>query len=221
MIPLRDVIPSRTTPWITIAFAALNALAWAYEVALPQESLPAFLRRYGLIPAEVAPAALVTAPFLHGSWLQAVANVWCLWIFGDNVEAAMGHARFAALYVLCGAAALLGHAALAPASAAPAVGASGAIAGVAGAYVVLFPHSRVLALVPLVVSYEIVELSAALLLGFWLILQLFSIGGLAVAAHGATGIAFAAHGVGFALGVIGALGFRRGWRWDEEGRART
>ena len=216
MIPLRDVIPSRTTPVVTITLIALNALAWLFEIALPADALPAFLRAFGVVPADFRVATLVSAMFLHASWSHVMGNMWFLWIFGDNIEDRMGHARFVAFYLLCGVVATLGHIAMSPESLVPTIGASGAIAGVMGAYIVLFPQSRVLTLVPLIVFVEIVELPALLLLGFWFVLQLFSAGVGAIASSGDSGgIAFVAHVAGFVAGAAGVFAFRK--RRDEWG----
>jgi membrane associated rhomboid family serine protease len=209
MIPLRDVIPSRTTPYITITIIVLNALAWLFEVSLPHEVLNEFLTIYGVVPADFSPPTLVTSMFLHGSWSHVIGNMWYLWIFGDNVEDRVGHGRFIVFYLLCGAVAALGQVAVDPNSLLPTIGASGAIAGVMGAYFVLYPHSRVLTLIPWA-FLSIVELPAIALLGFWFLMQLFSAGAIAVTAttHGG-GVAFAAHVVGFVAGMGGVFLFRK------------
>src|SRR5882672_6076652 len=134
MIPLRDVIPSRTTPYITVTIIALNAAAWLYEVAMPPDVLPAFLQMYGVVPAHFRAPTLVTSMFLHASWSHVIGNMWYLWIFGDNVEDRLGHGRFVVFYLLCGIAAALGQTMMAPQSLLPMIGASGAIAVVMGAY---------------------------------------------------------------------------------------
>src|SRR5256885_13848051 len=146
MIPLRDVIPSRTTPFITITIIIVNALAWFFELALPREVLPAFLQVYGVVPADFSAATLITSMFLHGSWSHVLGNMWYLWIFGDNVEDRLGHGRFIAFYLFCGIAATVGQTVMDPASLLPMIGASGAIAGVMGAYFVRYPRSRALTL---------------------------------------------------------------------------
>jgi len=186
MIPLRDVIPSRTTPYITVTIIILNALAWFYELALPRDVLPLFLQFYGVVPADFTAMTLVSSMFLHGSWSHVIGNMWYLWIFGDNVEDRVGHGRFIVFYLLCGIAAGLGQIALDASSTLPTIGASGAIAGVMGAYFVLYPNSRVLTLVFVFFYYEIFELPAIVLLGFWFLIQLFSAGAIAVTAssHG-------------------------------------
>src|SRR6266540_5705002 len=137
MIPLRDVIPSRTTPYITVTIIVLNALAWFFELSLPRDVLPAFLQLYGVVPADLRPATFVTSMFLHGGWSHVMGNMWYLWIFGDNVEDRLGHGRFIIFYLLCGIAAATGQVLMNPASQLPTIGASGAIAGVMGGYFVL------------------------------------------------------------------------------------
>ncbi|HEV3059118.1 MAG TPA: rhomboid family intramembrane serine protease [Vicinamibacterales bacterium] len=216
MIPLRDVIPSRTTPYITITIILLNALAWLYEVSMPERVLTRFLYLYGVVPAAFSPATLITSMFLHGSWSHVIGNMWYLWIFGDNVEDRVGHGRFIIFYLLCGIAAGLGQVAIDPSSALPTIGASGAIAGVMGAYFVLYPHSRVLTLIPWI-FLQIVELPAIVLLGFWFLMQLLNAGAIAVTASTqGGGVAFAAHVVGFLVGVVAVFVFRRRDRdyWD-------
>src|SRR5437763_9113105 len=203
MIPLRDIIPSRTVPYITITIIALNALAWLFEVSLSPEVLEQFLRIYGVVPADFTAPTLITSMFLHGSWMHVIGNMWYLWIFGDNVEDRVGHGRFIVFYLLCGIAAAIGQIAMDPRSELPTIGASGAIAGVMGAYFVLYPRSRVLTLIPLFIFWEIIELPATILLGFWFLMQLFSAGAIAVTAStGGGGVAFAAHVAGFVVGIV-------------------
>jgi membrane associated rhomboid family serine protease len=210
MIPLRDVIPSRTTPYITVTIIGLNAIAWLFELGLPRDVLPAFLREFGVVPADFRASTLVTSMFLHGSWMHVIGNMWYLWIFGDNVEDRVGHGRFIVFYLLCGAAAAFGQILIDPTSTLPTIGASGAIAGVMGAYFVLYPQSRVLTLIPLIIFWEIVELPAIFLLGFWFLMQLFSAGAIAVTASTrGGGVAFAAHVAGFLCGVFGVFVFRK------------
>ena len=210
MIPLRDVIPSRTTPYITVTIIVLNGLAWLFEISLPHDVLNEFITVYGVVPAAFSAPTLITSMFLHGSWLHVLGNMWYLWIFGDNVEDRVGHGRFIVFYLLCGIAAALGQVAVDPNSMLPTIGASGAIAGVMGAYFVLYPHSRVLTLIPWW-FLQIVELPAIALLGFWFLMQLFSAGAIAVTAntHGGGGVAFAAHVVGFVAGMGGVFVFRK------------
>jgi membrane associated rhomboid family serine protease len=209
MIPLRDVIPSRSTPYITVTIIALNAVAWLFELSLPHETLNEFLTVYGVVPAYFSAPTLITSMFLHGSWSHVLGNMWYLWIFGDNVEDRVGHGRFIVFYLLCGIAAAAGQVAVDPNSTLPTIGASGAIAGVMGAYFVLYPHSRVLTLIPWI-FLQIVELPATVLLGFWFVMQLFSAGTIAMTTSSrGGGVAFAAHVVGFVVGMGAVFLFRK------------
>ena len=210
MIPLRDVIPSRTTPYITITIIALNAVAWTFEILLPHDALNEFLTIYGVVPAYFSYPTLVTSMFLHGGWMHVIGNMWYLWIFGDNVEDRVGHGRFMVFYLLCGIAAALGQVVVDPNSTLPTIGASGAIAGVMGAYFVLYPRSRVLTLIPLIVLMPIVEVPAIVLLGFWFVMQLFNAGTIAMTTSSrGGGVAFAAHVIGFVAGAGGVFIFRK------------
>ena len=211
MIPLRDIIPSRTRPVTTVALIAINTLVFLYEVSLPQTQLRAFIRHYGLVPASFSWLSVFTSLFLHGGWLHCIGNMWCLWIFGDNVEDRMGHGRFLVFYLLCGMLATCGHVLVDPFSLVPTIGASGAIAGVMGAYLVLYPRSRILTLIPIVIFFPVVEIPAVYFLGFWFVIQLFSgVGSLATSGGApAGGVAFWAHVGGFVAGVLGVFVFRR------------
>ena len=210
MIPLRDVIPSRTFPLLTISIITLNGIGWIYELTLSRRELMMFLATFGVVPANFSWLTVVTSMFLHGSWSHVLGNMWFLWIFGDNVEDRMGRVRFLVFYLLCGTAAALGQVWIDPDSMLPTIGASGAIAGVMGAYFVLYPHSRVLTLIPLLFYVDIVEIPALFLLGFWFLLQLVSAGAIAVTAHSQQGgVAFMAHVAGFLSGVIGVFAFRK------------
>src|SRR6266853_4904203 len=163
MIPLRDVIPSRTFPFVTITIIVLNALAWMLELSYGPRDLEIFLFRYGVVPADFHLPTLVTSMFLHASWSHVIGNMWYLWIFGDNVEDRCGHGRFIVFYLLCGIAAALGQVLVDPQSTLPTIGASGAIAGVMGAYFVLYPQSRVLTLV-IWIFIQVIEIPAIVLL---------------------------------------------------------
>src|SRR6476620_7001227 len=216
MIPLRDVIPSRTTPYVTVTIIILNALAWFFEISMPREELSRFLQVWGVVPAAFIPLTLFSSMFLHGSWSHVIGNMWYLWIFGDNVEDRLGHGRFIGFYLLCGVIASFGQIMLDPGSTLPMIGASGAIAGVMGGYFVLYPQSRVLTLIPLIIFWEIIELPAIMLLGFWFLMQLFSAGAIAVTAStGGAGVAFMAHVAGFLCGVGGIFLFRQRQRPEE------
>jgi membrane associated rhomboid family serine protease len=208
MIPLRDVIPSRTFPFITITIIVINALAWFVELGQGRD-INRFLYVYGVVPGDFHAATLVTSMFLHGSWSHIIGNMLYLWIFGDNVEDRCGHARFVLFYLLCGFAAGAGQILMNSDSLIPTIGASGAIAGVMGAYFVLYPHSRVLTFVPFPL-FDVIEVPAIFLLGFWFLMQLFNAGAVAAAAGtGGGGVAFAAHVVGFVAGLGGIFLFRK------------
>src|SRR5687767_8102246 len=212
MIPLRDVIPTRTTPVVTITLIVLNAVAFLYELLLDEETLNVFLIYWGLVPAAFSWVTVFTSMFLHGGFLHFGGNMLYLWIFGDNVEDRMGHGRFLVFYLLCGMAAALAQTAASPDSLVPMVGASGAIAGVMGAYFVLYPHSRIVTLVPIFFFIQIIEVPAIFFLGIWFVMQFLSgVGSIASAAgrQPAGGVAFWAHVAGFVAGVGGVFLFRR------------
>jgi rhomboid family protein len=211
MIPLRDVIPSRTTPVVTIGLILANAAVLAYELTLGHRELQRFLHDFGLVPASAGPLTVLTSMFLHGGLLHFAGNMLYLWIFGDNVEDRMGHDRFLVFYLVCGATAAALQVLAAPHSRIPMVGASGAIAGVLGAYVVMFPQSRVLTLVPIVFFFGIVEIPALVLLGVWFLFQLLlGIGTLsATGSQDVGGVAFWAHTGGFVAGAALVSLFRR------------
>ena len=211
MFPVADVIPSRTKPIVTIALIVVNAVAFLYELTLAGDDLPLFVQSFGVVPAYFTWSSVVTSMFLHGGWLHFLGNMLYLWIFGDNVEDRLGHGWYAIFYLLCGTAAALGQAATQPYSLVPMIGASGAIAGVMGAYFVFFPHSRVLTAVLIFLFVDIVEIPAVFFLGIWFLMQFFSGVG-SIGADAATGgVAFWAHVFGFAAGaLIGGL-----WRMGE------
>jgi membrane associated rhomboid family serine protease len=223
MIPLRDVIPSRTTPVVTIAIIVVNALVFLREFSLGPEANE-FIIAYGLIPAAFSWATLLTSMFVHGGFLHFAGNMLYLWIFGDNVEDRMGHGRFLTFYLLCGTAAALAQTIMSPDSVVPMVGASGAIAGVMGAYFVMYPHSRIVTLVPIFLFIQLIEIPAIFFLGIWFLMQFLSgVGSIATAAgrQPAGGVAFWAHVAGFVAGVGGVFLFRRPERqsvdwWDTE-----
>jgi membrane associated rhomboid family serine protease len=211
MIPLRDVIPSRTTPFVTVTIIVLNAVAFLFELSLPGPERRALLQQFGVVPALFSWTSVFTSMFLHGGWMHIGGNMLYLWIFGDNVEDRMGHFRFVVFYLLCGVAGALAQVAISPDSHIPTIGASGAIAGVMGAYLVLYPQSRVLTLIALIFFWDLVELPAVLLLGFWFLLQLVSgVGSIALTSGTqGGGVAFWAHVAGFLVGLGGVFVFRR------------
>ena len=210
MIPLRDVIRSRTVPFVTVGLIGLNAAAFLFELSLSEADLQPFLELYGVVPAAFSWPTLLTSMFLHSGWLHFLGNMLYLWIFGDNVEDRLGHGRYLGFYLFCGAAAALTHVAINPGSPLPTIGASGAIAGVMGAYFVMFPHSRIVTLLPLIIIWQVVEVPAIVFLGFWFLMQFFSgVGSLAQSSGAQTGgVAFWAHVAGFVAGFAGVLVFR-------------
>ena len=210
MIPLRDVIPSRTTPVVTVTLIGLNILMFVLQMAQGPDG-EAFIRSWGLVPAAFSWVTVFTSMFLHGGLLHLGGNMLYLWIFGDNVEDRLGHGRFLLFYLLCGVAAAVAQAMISPDSRVPMVGASGAIAGVMGAYFVLYPRSRIVTLVPIFIFFQIVEIPAIFFLGLWFVLQFLSgVGSVATAAGRISGgIAFWAHVAGFAAGVVGVFLMRR------------
>ncbi len=225
MIPLRDNIPARTIPFVNYALIAACVAAFLLQLSVAAGG-GSLAEQLGMIPKRVfdpsapirmlgprgywvqAPPALVpdwltllTCTFLHGGWLHILGNMWFLWIFGDNVEDRMGHLGYLIFYLAAGVAASLTHLFTNAESPVPTVGASGAIAGVMGAYMLLYPHAKVLTLIPLFIIIEILVLPAPLFLGIWFLLQFFqgvaSIGDVQVG-----GVAWWAHIGGFALGFL-------------------
>jgi membrane associated rhomboid family serine protease len=217
VIPLRDVIPTRTTPFITVGLIVLNLAVFVYQLSLGDEMF-AFMGDYGLVPAAFSWSAVITSMFLHGGVLHVGGNMLYLWIFGDNVEDRMGHGRFVAFYLLCGTAAALAQTLAAPDSSVPMVGASGSISGVMGAYFILYPRSRIVTLVPIFVFIHIIEVPAIFFLGVWFVMQFLSgLGSLNTAGtEDVGGVAFWAHAAGFAAGVIGVFVFRQQTRQSVE-----
>ena len=180
-----------------------------YELTLPDYQLNVFIQTFGVVPGRFSAPTLITSMFLHASWSHVIGNMWYLWIFGDNVEDRVGHGRFIVFYLLCGIVAAFGQIAMDPASLLPTIGASGAIAGVMGAYFVLYPHSRVYAIVPPFI-YSVFEIPAIFLLGFWFLMQLFSAGAIAITANtNGGGVAFMAHVAGFIFGLVAVFLFRK------------
>ncbi|MGA9191153.1 MAG: rhomboid family intramembrane serine protease [Anaerolineales bacterium] len=223
MIPLRDTVRSRATPWVNYTLIALNLAVFFYEASLTRGHFQAFLTSYGLVPARLSAgnpipyASLFTSMFLHGSWFHVLSNMWVLFIFGDNVEDRMGSGRYLSFYLLAGVVAGLTQVAFAPSSQIPTVGASGAIAGVLGAYLILYPSGRVLTLILLIFLPWLVEIPAYLFLGLWFLSQLSS-GLLSLGHLGSgqfSGIAWWAHVGGFLFGLILVRVFARrssAWR---------
>jgi rhomboid family protein len=215
MFPVSDVIPSRTVPFVTIGLIVLNVLVFLYQVTLPPVLLEQFVGAYALVPAWFWWPSLFTSQFLHGGWMHILWNMVYLWIFGDNVEDRLGHGRYLVFYLGAGAVAALLQTLFNPFSGIPMLGASGAIAAVMGAYFVLYPQSRVLTAIFLVIFFDLVEIPAIFFLGIWFLLQLVNgIGSLGVASAAGGGTAFWAHIGGFVVGVaVGAVLRKRDRRW--------
>jgi membrane associated rhomboid family serine protease len=207
MFPLYDTVRSRNFPLINLALILANILAFLYELQLDAAARKEFIFTWGLIPARLIGSPEMTWPtffssmFLHGGWFHIVNNMWVLFIFGDNVEARMGKIRYLLFYLLSGVAAGLLQSYILPSSTVPMIGASGAVAGVLGAYLILFPRSRIASLVPILFIFTIVEIPAMLFLIFWFVSQLYS-GLFAIRGGGESGIAWWAHIGGFIFGVV-------------------
>jgi membrane associated rhomboid family serine protease len=217
MIPIRDTIPSTRFPAVTIGLICLNAIVFIVEINLSARGLETLFLHWGIVPLRFTHPRLdanyltfISSMFLHGGWMHIIGNMWSLWIFGDNVEDRMGRMGFLAFYILSGLAAGVGHVVTNPVSPVPTVGASGAIAGVMGAYLLLFPHARVVTIIPIFIFFQIVEVPAVIFLGIWFVIQLFSgTVSLATAGANAGGVAWWAHIGGFMVGVFWALPLRR------------
>lgn len=216
MIPFRDNVPSRRYPIITVSLIVTNIAVFVYQLSLPPEMMERFFFQYGVVPAKLhsifqAPSVVLTglgtsffsSMFLHGGLIHLIGNMWYLWIFGDNVEDRMGPVRFCIFYLLCGVLAGLAHIIFNFNSPLPSIGASGAVAGVLGAYLVSFPFARVLTLVPFFFFFPIVELPAILVLGFWFFVQLFNgTAAMSAASSALGGVAWWAHIGGFLAGMV-------------------
>jgi membrane associated rhomboid family serine protease len=216
MFPVSDVIPSRTVPFVTVGLIVVNALVFLYQVSLGPADLNVFMSTYAVIPAWFWAPSLITSQFLHAGWMHIIWNMVYLWIFGDNVEDRLGHVLYLVFYLSTGVAAALLQVLFNPDSSVPMVGASGAIAGVMGAYFVLYPQSRVLTAIFIVFFFDLVEIPAVFFLGFWFLMQLLSgVGSLGARTAAGGGTAFWAHVGGFAAGVlVGLVLRRRDRRWD-------
>jgi len=216
MLPLRDTIRSSKLPIVTWLLIGINTLIFLFEISLSQNSLNQLVMTYGLVPAHLNlthPASLflnpqplisfITHMFLHGGWFHLISNMWILFIFGDNVEDRMGRWRYLLFYLIGGLVAGLAQVLIDPTSSIPAVGASGAIAGILGAYLIMFPAARVLTLIPIFFFPWFVEIPAIFYLGFWFLSQLFSgISSLNLANQAIGGVAWWAHIGGFIFGIL-------------------
>ena len=226
MLPLKDDIPTRTFPVVTVGLIALNALAFLYQMSLQITDDPralraatAFVFEFGLVPCRLTGACtappdfpsplvtLFTSMFLHGGLFHIGGNMLYLWIFGNNVEDSLGHGRFLVFYLVCGVAAALVQTALSPASRIPMIGASGAISGVLGGYLILFPHARVLTLITFGFFIRIVPVPALIVLGFWIVVQFLN-GLITFSVREEGGVAWFAHIGGFLAGLGLLVAFR-------------
>jgi membrane associated rhomboid family serine protease len=222
VIPLKDDVPSRSVPFITIVLIALNVAAYVYQLSLGLSAgggraAEAFIFEFGATPCRLTstcdrgdfPSPYVTvftSMFLHGGLLHVGGNMLYLWIFGDNIEDALGHGRFLVFYLLAGVAAAVAQTVTSPTSTIPMIGASGAVSGVLGAYLLLFPYATILTLVTFGFFIRTVHIPAVIVLGFWIVLQLLN-GWLTVSAsamgRGETGgVAWFAHIGGFLAGMV-------------------
>lgn len=225
MIPLKDTIPSRTFPFINFFLIAMNLFFFFYQLSLGPH-LQKFMFTWGIVPARFftvhgdpvqAFAPFVTSMFLHGGWLHVLGNMLYLYIFGDNVEDSLGHFNYLLFYLLCGVLAGTAQLLSAPGARVPMVGASGAIAGVMGAYFCLYPRARIVTLIFLFFFIDLVEIPAFFFLFFWFIMQFFS-GALSLSAQSASsgGVAWWAHIGGFAAGIILLLFFKKKKRYGKK-----
>jgi membrane associated rhomboid family serine protease len=214
MIPIRDRNPSGTFPYVTMGIIIINVLIFLYELSLGS-GLGEFIMKFGVVPLKVSYYSqvsdltfintffpFISSMFLHGGFVHLIGNMWFLWIFGDNIEDKLGHFKFIAFYFLCGIIASSVHVFFNSQSNVPCVGASGAIAGVLGAYMLTFPHARVVTIVPLFVFIQVMELPAMVVLGFWFVIQFFNGAASITASASGAGVAWLAHIGGFAAGVM-------------------
>ena len=216
MLPIQDSVPSRSVPVVTRALVLVNVLVFFFELTLPRHGIEQLFYLFGIVPSRLThpdwaanvgfPAGtywtILTHQFLHGGWLHLVANMWTLWIFGDNVEDRMGSLRFLIFYLICGSVAALTQVLTNPDSTIPSVGASGAIAGVLGAYLLFFPTARLIVLLPIFFYPFFFEVPAVLYLFLWFLIQLFSGAAALAGPQEVGGIAWWAHVGGFVSGML-------------------
>ncbi len=207
MFPLRDSTPSQNFPLATVALIAVNLLIFLFETSLGIEQVNELFYYFGLVPSNYGnynePATgylpFISSMFLHGSWTHVIGNMWILWLFGDNIEDNMGQLRFLLFYLLCGVVAGITHFFSNPTSAIPVVGASGAVAGVMGAYFLMFRHARILTFIP---PFFFVNIPAWIFLGFWVLSQLWCGAADLFNSSSCGQIAFWAHVGGFIAGLL-------------------
>ena len=221
MFPLKDDIPSQTTPVVTMALIAINIVVFLYQMSLQvtgdagaSAALQAFVFEFGAVPCRISGvcaaagdfpppvATIFTSMFLHGGLLHVGGNMLYLWIFGDNVEDTLGHGRFLIFYFLSGLVAAASQTLLNPSSSVPMIGASGAVSGVLGAYLILFPYATVLTLVMFIFFIRLIRIPALIVLGFWIVVQFLNGLGSFQRATGEGGVAWFAHIGGFLAGIV-------------------
>lgn len=229
MFPLRDNIQSRYTPYAARIIIGLNTLVYLFGLTLPKQEMVKIFYLLGVVPGRYAHPAwaewmgypetgfipFITHMFLHSGFLHFISNMWILWVFADNVEDVMGPFRFAVFYILCGLVALGGHMIFNLHSAVPVIGASGAIAGVMGAYMLLYPRAKVLTLVPIFIFPFFFDLPAIMFLGLWFFIQIFSGLASSVSSQSVSGVAWWAHAFGFLAGFALLFVFRNKKRCPE------
>lgn len=229
MIPLKDMTPRRSLPIVTLLLIAANVAVFVHQLSLPPNAGETFLQTYALVPSKISLALagrhytlqqallpLFTCMFLHGGFLHILGNMWFLWIFGANVEDRLGPVPYLLFYLVCGIGSSASQLLFSWGSRIPSLGASGAISGVLGAYILFFPGSRILTLIPLFIIWFTVRIPAVIFIGLWFIVQFLSgIGSLGAVNTG--GIAWWAHIGGFLIGLIlarGAASFGRGLSYE-------
>lgn len=211
MIPLKDANQSSTVPFFNWLIVSLNVLFFLFEILMPEGTLNAFIESNGFVPGRFAQQfglaeimTIFSSMFMHAGWMHLISNMWALHIFGDNVEDKMGHGKYVVFYVLCGILAALTDFMIHPDSMTPTIGASGALAGVLGAYLVLFPAAKIITLVPIIIIPYFIELPAIIFLGFWFLSQFFtglgSLDNSQLAAEAS--VAWWAHVGGFLAGML-------------------
>ncbi|VAX26920.1 FIG056164: rhomboid family serine protease [hydrothermal vent metagenome] len=223
MFPVKDTVPRRDFPYITWMIILINGMVFLFEISLPEDSLKQLFYLFGVVPARYSHPdwavlfglplddywPFITNMFLHGGWIHIIGNMWMLYLFGDNVEDRMGHGRFLVFYLLSGIAASITYFIFDMHSTVPAIGASGAIAGVMGAYLVMFPTARVITLIPIFFLPFFIEIPAFLYLGVWFASQVFSGTFSLLAPEAGGGIAWWAHIGGFIAGMVLLPVFRK------------
>ena len=214
LFPIKDTVPNKSFPTATWLIIALNGIVFFFETTLPQDLLEQFIMLFGVVPAEYARPrhlrglplidylSFLTTMFLHGGWLHILGNMWFLRIFGSKVEDGMGHCRFLAFYLICGVLASMFYIYFSPGSTMPVIGASGAIAGVMGAYYVMYPRAKVLTFIPIFIIPFFIEVPAFLFLGWWFLLQILSGTVALVLPVTGGGVAWWGHIGGFIAGIL-------------------